>query len=529
MISNNGPGRVGAVVATHAEVGMPWLGRLVLHGTALLPLLVLLGALSGLWGCEKTAGPLPENIPPITYLSVQGAQLDTLGYRQILHWWGTDVDGEVVGYIIHWDGDWEPGPGTQPCPPGLLCPDPSWVFTTATSDTFVVPIAGSFAEWTFSVKAVDDGGAVDPEGRSQTFSLRNGMPSLRWSPSLPLLDSSLPAVSFAWNPRDPDGVETIAEFRYWLDGMDSTLAFTTRDTLIALRQEDFAGRYGRRMINVQAIDEARALSNVISHEWDVVRPEGRFMLVDNVAAEVQPLGEDDAFYRAMMDSLPGGVLVYDLEANGGFRTRQEVEPLFSMFDGVLWYSGGRHTDNDRHCIEQLRMAETGIGEYLERGGRFLLVSRTAVGFSETDHNRGLSEGFGRKYLGIEGFYSADGTTDIDNRSAPSDRSYIRFAFETPSDSLVFRRTSLQDADFMIPMTDIGTSQPLAWVPPGFLERITSRDVSPDQSADPANLGMFSSAHGRCAVFTFPLRALSPVESRDRVVARLFRKVLDSDD
>ena len=69
----------------------------------LLPMIVFGLLLTGV-GCEEDAGTLPGNFPPATYLSVIGADLDTTDYRKILHWWGSDRDGEVAGYMIRWDG-----------------------------------------------------------------------------------------------------------------------------------------------------------------------------------------------------------------------------------------------------------------------------------------------------------------------------------------------------------------------------------------------------------------------------------------
>ena len=77
----------------------------------ILLLIVLLGLGLGN-GCETDTGTFPGNFPPLTYLSIQGADLDTTDYRKILSWWGTDRDGEIRGYLIRWDGPWEPPPGT---------------------------------------------------------------------------------------------------------------------------------------------------------------------------------------------------------------------------------------------------------------------------------------------------------------------------------------------------------------------------------------------------------------------------------
>ncbi|MEZ4654746.1 MAG: hypothetical protein R3E12_14470 [Candidatus Eisenbacteria bacterium] len=155
-------------------------------------------------GCEKDAGPLPDNLTPTTYLQIQGADLDTLGYRQILHWWGSDPDGEVIGYCIRWDGEWEPPADAIHC-----AFDESFVFTEATTDTFVVPLGGAYAERTFAVHAVDDRGVIDPVGKSQLFKLSNWPPELDWSTTLARPSVSLPAVSFAWTYDDLDGRETV--------------------------------------------------------------------------------------------------------------------------------------------------------------------------------------------------------------------------------------------------------------------------------------------------------------------------------
>ena len=68
--------------------------------------------------------------------------LDTTPSRQILHWWGDDPDGKVVGYFYQWDYE------TQP------------TYTTAESDTFYVPIRTKYDEFSFKVWAVDDKGLL---------------------------------------------------------------------------------------------------------------------------------------------------------------------------------------------------------------------------------------------------------------------------------------------------------------------------------------------------------------------------------
>ncbi len=356
-----------------------------------------------LHACSDSEGPLPGNVPPLTYLSVQGADLDTLDYRQILHWWGSDPDGTVIGYLIKWDGGWTPPEGAIRWPA-----DTSFVFTTATTDTFTVPTGGDYAERTFVVRALDDQNAPDPTGKTQRFKVRNWIPELNWSGAITLPDSSLPAVTFAWSPRDLDGRQSVRRFRYWLDGADSTAAPIVSDTLVALVPEDFEGRFGVRTVKAQAFDESLAPSNVISHTWTVREPTGEYLLIDNVSNDVPGFAREDAFFRAVLDSVaPGNYFVYDVKTRGGFRSAQEVYPLLSFFKGVVWYSGLPNVGNDASMLANLKLAESGLSRYLDDGGRVLIAATNAVG-----NNAGLSVAFARARFGVDDFFHVAGRNDI---------------------------------------------------------------------------------------------------------------------
>ena len=68
-----------------------------------LLLLALLSAVAGLGitaGCgftKKLTGSLHANQPPHTVLFVNGA-IDTVNHVVHLYWFGTDVDGTVIGF-----------------------------------------------------------------------------------------------------------------------------------------------------------------------------------------------------------------------------------------------------------------------------------------------------------------------------------------------------------------------------------------------------------------------------------------------
>jgi len=454
--------------------------------------LLLLGIAFVLAGCEEDAGPLPANLPPETYLLIQGADLDTTNYRQILRWWGSDPDGRVIGYCIHWDGGWTPPADAQRC-----AFDEEFVFTTATTDTFVVPTEGTFAERTFSVHSVDDDGIVDPDGRSQLFRLGNWAPELSWSQSISRPTLSLPAVTFASAATDLDGNGTVESFRIWLDGEDpETSARVVSDSLFALGVDDFDGRYGERTLYVQAVDEARTRSNIIQHTWTVEPPpDARLLLIDGISIREPGQATHDSFYRAVMDSIaPGDYFVYDVALRGNFRSQAEVAPLFELFEGVLWYGGGAaaQPQDDIAQFHNLGFAETAIPEYLDAGGNMLIIYQSAIGDSA-----GFTPEFARDVAGVDGLYRyiSAGGHDL---QVPRGM-IVASSGLAPTDSLE-TTTANTRSEFMIPAED---AEPLFWVAPGFLDP----NVFTPEQTEPALLGIATSRRpGRIGVVTFLLSA-----------------------
>ncbi len=445
---------------------------------------------------DDASKPLPENTPPTTYLSVQGQLADTLFYRLPLAWWGADRDGRVVGYYIRWSEPWEPPAGAP-----RWAADTSWIYTEATSDTFAAPLRqtdpGALqAVWTdtFSVRAVDDLGLVDPAGRSQIFTVNNWVPTLEWERTMQRPSSSLPAVAFAWKPADLDGRRSILHFRYWLDGEDSLRTPTTTDTVIGLFREDFGECYGPRTLSVQAVDEALCRSNIIRHRWNVEEPHGSWLLIDHVASNMSDANLADPYWRALMDSLAGGdYYVYDVQQKGAFRSALEVFPLFSLFRGVVWYSGNPHSANDALMRVNLRRAHRGIARYLEAGHPVLIAAREAA-----TPAGGLTASFLQDTLGIRDYFTLASGADLGLMARDS----IFCGFGEPRDSVVVTDFLILDPDFLQLEGDV---TPLYWVRPGRLTRFGL--IEPDQSNEPAYLGVLSTrAGGRLAMVSFlPVR------------------------
>jgi len=454
-------------------------------GLALLAIALLLAV--GFAACTESAGPLPANVPPVTYLSIVGTDLDTLDYRQVMHWWGSDPDGNVVGYLLKWDGGWSPPPDATRWPA-----DTSFVFTAATTDTFEVPTSGDFAERTFEVHAVDNEDAIDVEGQRQRFKLKNWIPELSFSRVISRPTSSLPAVTFAWSPRDLDGRETVKRYRYWLDGADSTRAPFVPDTVIALTPADFAGRFGERTVKAQAFDESLAPSNVISHTWTVESPSGHYLLIDNVSDAVPGFAREDGFFRAVMDSVvPGDYFIYDVKERGDFRSDKEVYPLLSLFRGVVWYSGILNVANDASALGNFKRAESGLARYLDDGGRVFVSATNAVG-----DTAGLSLRFAKEHLGVGDLYRLRGQNNI----ALQRFNGLDIGFVATSDTLG-TGVSIATADFMVAgagaqgMLKLRRNEP------------TLTGVKPDPTGQEAWIGLIDPT-GHAAVTTIPLSTVN---------------------
>jgi hypothetical protein len=359
----------------------------------ILPVVLLLLVAAG--GCDVDPGRPFDNTPPETYLYVQAgtAGVDTTDYRQILHWWGSDSDGEVAGYAFRWSAGWVAPPDSM-----RWSVDTTWVFTTATFDTFVVPIGGSYGVRTFEVRAVDDEGAYDESPASQEIRLSNSLPTVRWKTPPALPATSLPAVTFAWGGYDPDGYETVAYYRIWLESDSPTEAHVVAgDSLYTLVPADFEN-YGTNTVYVQAVDEAGGESAVISHTWVVEEPAGEVLLIDGVPSNDTAASTFDSFYRAQLDALagPGNYYVFDLQRRG-FRTAAEVGPTMSLFPIVVWYTG--FSNNPTLEASQFRTAAAGIRDYIEGGGHIFVSSMSAIGTLG-----GISDELAAQAFGIQSIF-----------------------------------------------------------------------------------------------------------------------------
>lgn len=449
-------------------------------------------------GCTVDEGPLPANLPPTTYLAIQAESLRVTNYHTILNWWGSDVDGSVIGYAYRWSAPWQPEPEDS-----LWWGDPTWVFTSATTDTFDLPVQGMHpgtnekiqASFTFEVLAIDDDLLASSQPLSQTFGVENWPPLVEWtdvSRHPTLTRPSLPAISFAWTPEDFDGRRTIDYTHLWLDteGEEdparSEIFVAGTDTVGAFFQEHFQGRYGTRTVYLQVYDAAATRSDTISWTWNVTAPLGEYLVIDNCGESTPngPAYRQDKFWRQTKPSDPLGVLdelfagnmhLYDVWEEGVFRSAQEVLPTLSLFKGVIWYGTKNHSGSgpsDEEMVENLGLSEASLHDYVAGGGHLLITGLNVIGTEG-----GLSDEFVTEIFGagaVYEYWDTDVELFLTDITLPS-REYVQCGLFSEIDSIkVNTRISMTDYFSLTPALE-----PVFSLPARILEKALIPETAPE--------------------------------------------------
>jgi len=197
--------------------------------------------------------------------------------------------------------------------------------------------------------------------------------------------------------------------------------------------------------------------------------------------------------------------VIDMNTGNDFATAAEIDPLFSLFEGVAWLTGPYNVANDAKMVRNLKTAESGLRSYVARGGRVLLIGQSVIG---TDG--ALSSKFIKEDLGIPRFYRkiAVEPGEVTTTSlALSTNEYVRYGNGTPPDSLKVYSTMLWVDYFLAPLSP-GTGR--YWIAPGTIRRMIGRDTDPSQDSTAAYLCVQSNLQaGRITVVTASYARLFP--------------------
>jgi len=124
---------------------------------------------------------------------------------QVLHWYGDDPDGEVIGYEYRWSYEAES----------------LWHFTIDVSDTFLVPIRVPHDTFSFAIRALDNDSLRDPTPAHLSFPVMNSPPKVKFPVDFVNnysrnVYNCFSYFSIGWVGSDPDGQATITGYDYFL-------------------------------------------------------------------------------------------------------------------------------------------------------------------------------------------------------------------------------------------------------------------------------------------------------------------------
>ncbi len=263
-------------------------------------LILTLLAITAMTACDSGLdGQLNENIPPTTSLTVNEINLpegERLVSQVNISWWGDDPDGYIVGYEFYIGDHSTAG-------------EDDWIYTTSTDSTFILPIeeGNQDADVEFTVRAVDNDGARDPNPPSLTFPITNSPPAIEFNNFETPPDTTYRIASFGFTASDPDGEANLNRVEIALNDTTSENGWQEVElgiNLVTLRIDDtqanataelLLGRTARTTgiifesvnlnaeneVFLRAIDNAGAVSNVISFDWFVKQQTSRILFLND--------------------------------------------------------------------------------------------------------------------------------------------------------------------------------------------------------------------------------------------------------
>lgn len=187
--------------------------RAFLKGLGIGVGLAMLAAM--LAGCAQERGSRFANLPPDTFISLGPSHQSCNPYRVEVHWYGTDIDGQVNQFEIATTRGVESSLDT------LSLGSLAWGTTSSFESTFVVPADSCCTQdsikryatstWGILVRSVDNEGARDPEPANLFFRACNQLPRVRLThPEHGASCDKLPCVTcgtpyLEWAGADADG------------------------------------------------------------------------------------------------------------------------------------------------------------------------------------------------------------------------------------------------------------------------------------------------------------------------------------
>lgn len=339
--------------------------------------------------CQDTGvqGELKENRPPKTYLTLDGVNRpddNRLNSQVRIRWWGDDPDGYITGYEYNINNT-------------------GWRFTAKTDSVFVLPIptGNETADVLFSIRAIDNQGALDPNPPSLTFPIVNSKPNIRFNTVEQPSDTTFHVFSFGWTASDPDGIanldyteiavnDTVNGWVRMPDGVNFVTVNIQNGTSATANGQVFLGKSyvstalilpgivmnSGNTFYVRAVDQAGARSAIERKRWYVKRQTSRVLVVnDDASPNTQTrLNNHLNWLRQSGITTVDVIQATDGTASGGFKAplsvafQKTLDPTmnktFAKWDYIYWVS----ENLDRNITYALEMTV----DFFRTGGKMFI-------------------------------------------------------------------------------------------------------------------------------------------------------------
>lgn len=477
-------------------------------------------------GCAKKKVLAIANLAPETSIFVQGP-VDTVNHVVHLYWFGSDPDGDVLGF------EWRFKNPAQPA-------DTQWAFTIRTDSVFTVFTPAGYTMPLFEVRSIDNTGQRDPSPAREDFQFSNQAPTVHFNRRLLTTDTTYASVSLEWTADDPDGESSALRFLVGLDTIPSALHLVSGRTL-TLDTTDFkiAGAYPTtrpRQAYIRALDDGGRASAWDSVRWVVRAPSDgvqhpRLLLIDDVpVSNPSAVTLDTLYYNTAARNLPAGSYsILRLEFTQPFRSVKDMAQTCRQFDAVIWYRGTQPGFSG-----VMRDYQDGLTNYLDQGGKLMIESLNLIEGENADQLTltatigALRPDWVTNYLGSRGLIRAPITGRSDSSAAWS----IGPSFTDTLNNIVYRvdlhstiyQDSLREGSNLFGLRGFDvrdTGFVALWARDSSLSPRVTRSIPVAVSVPvPASPG----GAGRVLVFSLPLRGANLFFTAPRFLAKVFQQM-----
>jgi len=311
-----------------------------------------------------TIGEIPD--PGMVWDTLDQAFTTITTSRQVLHWWGEDADGQVLGYYYKWSSD------------------SSWTYTDLESGTFYVPIRSELDVFSFEVKAEDDDSNVDNTPSKIVLPIRNSEPtiSFRYLSNPQIADIggdtsyTFPTRTFNWDIYDQDGNETITDIYYALDDTCSTCWIRLNGNQSSLTLTGLLP--GRHTFYLRCQDIAGAISSITQFPDTAVLNEAQVWVVKPVIGDVlivddYPLDSQNNtlnWYTSLMDTITGenGYSTWEIGDELPYSSA-DITANLNYFKHVVWFAA---YNNTAAANDTYNAAEASLLNFVMGGGNLFI-------------------------------------------------------------------------------------------------------------------------------------------------------------